>query len=243
MASEPDPLPSHTPGTESAGAAARMAAPELAAKELVAQESAGGQTYWGLVWGQFAKNQLALISLYIILLLLLIAAWAPVLSHGRPFIWSQGGKTSYPLFEYLVAPREKMSVDHLFNYFLFLSLSVPLVLIPVWKLNKRAGLTERVRLQRVRYGLLGAALIALLPFLDPHTYERSARPEERVDGVTTVKEFAVFRRWRLDFRDYVEERKELDPSKGDYAIFPPVPFDPESPTSEIRQGPDATHWL
>ena len=116
-----------------------------------------GQSYWDLVWGQFRKNRLALWSAVAITVgILLIAAWAPVLANGKPFVWVQNGKTSYPLFQYLVAPREKISVDHLFNYFLFLSITLTLILVPVWRSLKREGLSEGTRRQRLKFACLGA---------------------------------------------------------------------------------------
>ena len=240
---EPDMVPSKAPGTESAGAAARLAAPELAAHDLIATDAPVGKGYWDLVWGQFKKNRLAFWSMIFILLLLLTAAWAPVLALGRPFIWVEDGKTSFPLFQYLVAPRQSMSVDHLFNYFLFLSLTIPLIVWPVWKLTANRGFPERVRRKRIWLSILAACVVAILPFMNPGSYERAARPEEQKDGKTTVSEFRFFHRWTLDIREYTEERDVLKPERGDYAIFPPIPYDPELSSSDIRQSPNAKHWL
>jgi len=58
-----------------------------------------------------------------------------------------------------------------------------------------------------------------------------------------VREFAFFHRWNLDNREYSEERSRLQPQRGDYAIFPPVPYDPELSSSDIRQSPNSQHWL
>jgi peptide/nickel transport system permease protein len=250
--SEPPILPSNAAGSEPSGAEARLAAPEFAAKELVGGEPPASQGYWRLVWLQFKKNRLALWSLVIMGLLLLVSAWAPVLAHGRPFVWHEDGKTTYPFFEYLVAPdpitqffgvRLPMSIDYLFNYFLFLSLSLPLIVLPVWKLVQRAGMPERVRVKRVWLAILAAFVAAMLPFFNPHTYERAAKPEERVNGSDMVQEFTLFQRWRLDARDYTYDRKELNAARGDYAIFPPIPFNPISPTPDVVKPPSGEHWL
>jgi peptide/nickel transport system permease protein len=205
------------------------------------------QGYWDLVWKQFKKNRPAAISGIIIILLFLLACWAPVLASGKPWLWTQNGRTSCPLLDALTAPTEKMSVDYLFNYLFFLSLTLPLVLLPTRAWLRRRQMPGRSRRRFWRYALLASFLLAALPFLSPGWGERQATPEEAQakPGQTQMREFHLLRGWNLELnaRDYLSEAAELDTGRGDRAIFTLLPQDPLRLTGKILQKPGREHLL
>lgn len=206
--------------------------------------------YWGLVWLQFRKNKLALVSAIIIVVLLLMAAWAPVLANGRPFVWKEwttdagGGhlETTYPLIRGLVAPE---GVDYIFNYVFFLSLLAPFSIVLIRAIHK-PGRYDRHKRTRLTWTAIGASmLVAATPFLSVGMRERLATPDERKKNpeVTTVSEVCFLRLSRLDKRDYVSDRTHLDPAKGEGATFPIVSQDPITPTPRILHEPSSDNWL
>ena len=171
--------------------------------------------YWDLVAQQFRKNKIALISLYTIALLFLIAAWAHLLVNGKPFVWTKNGVTSYPLIQDFVAPF--YGIDLIFNYLCLTTITVPLALFLKRFLKK--SMHKDLATQTA---LIGALLLALLPFLDIH------------NGL---------RIWLLDRTPYPQLAEKLDPSKGDRAIFPLIAQDPITPTPEPLKAPDYKNWL
>ena len=88
----------NTMESANAGAAAGLPFPVV-----IPPEGPPPASYWDLVTHQFKKNRYAYFSFWIILGLFFIAAWAPVLANGKPFVWTTNGQTSYPLIQYLVA--------------------------------------------------------------------------------------------------------------------------------------------
>lgn len=187
------------------------------------------RTYWDVVLGQFRKNRISMISLWIIVLLFLLSAWAPLIVEGKPLIWHEAGETSYPLLEWLLAPtRTPFSVEYLFNYFLFLTVTVPLALLIVHRVGKTIGWSRQVRRRWSGLALLGACIAGYLPFVGPGTYERPATQAElaRDPDRKTRREFHILRRWKLVNRDYLLDQEKLDASRGDYALFPLFAQDP-----------------
>ena len=51
-------------------------------------------SFGDIVWGQFKKNRVAYASLWVLILLFLVAICTPLLASGRPFYWSERGVTS-----------------------------------------------------------------------------------------------------------------------------------------------------
>ncbi len=87
----PDPpAPEGGPGLQSgapAGPDAESAPPAGADGLRFAQEEADrpGKSYWQIVASQFRKNRLAVWSMRVLILLFLLAIYAPVISHNVPF--------------------------------------------------------------------------------------------------------------------------------------------------------------
>ncbi|MCZ7646365.1 MAG: ABC transporter permease [Planctomycetota bacterium] len=205
----------------------------------------GSQSYWDLVWGQFRKNRLALVSLVVIAVLFVLAAWAPVLAEGKPWVWREDGRTSYPLPAWLTAPTSGMSVDYLFNYFFFLTLTVPAAVLLVRRSMRGKEFSAKVARKRWSLGLLAAVLAGVVPFIGPGSYERGATPAEKEaqPELQIVKVWHFFRRYRLDNRDYLGARESLSKERGDYAYFPLVAQDPLGQTTDLLQPPSSKHFL
>lgn len=59
---------------------------------------AGSQSYGALVWRQFRRNRRALVSLYGVLFLALLAVFADFLASEKPYRVAVNGTTYYPIF-------------------------------------------------------------------------------------------------------------------------------------------------
>lgn len=75
--------------------------------EVVEAEGKGSkrpdQSYWSLVKHQYKKNLIAVVALYFILFLAVVALFADVLANDRPIVCEYKGTTYFPVFkEYLV---------------------------------------------------------------------------------------------------------------------------------------------
>jgi peptide/nickel transport system permease protein len=81
-----------------------------------------GEAYLDIVWKQFRKNRLAFYTLWVVLLLFLVAILAPALASNQPFTFHQGSLTVHPWWNALLNPDS--IVDFLFNS--------ALVVLPVW---------------------------------------------------------------------------------------------------------------
>ncbi len=79
-------------------------------------------SYWEVVWGQLRKNNIAIAGLWCILLFILIAVYAPLISLNQPFYFSYEGKTAYPFFGALFNRNYfESGVDIFFNLLMVLS--------------------------------------------------------------------------------------------------------------------------
>lgn len=183
------------------------------------------QGYWRLVWLQFRKNKVAFTSFVIIAALFLIAAFAPVLAYSKPFIWTKDGVTTYPLFQNLVAPERTITIDYFFNYMLFATLGVLLC----WAV--RAVAWKSLSFRRAT---LAGLVIGAMPFIAPPGQWKMDFSKGNI---------SIMRPWRIDAPDYPELSKSLDPSKGDYALFPLVAADPITPKPQILKGPGGSSIL
>ncbi|HLX65267.1 MAG TPA: ABC transporter permease [Planctomycetota bacterium] len=147
--------------------------------------------YWDLVLVQFRKNKIAVVSLYTIAVLFLVAAWAPVLANGKPFLWRKDGVTTYPLLHDLAAPEN--GIDCVFNYLLFSTILVPIALIGRWLWNRKAP--HKIAAWKF---VIPALVLALVPFFtvkwheDALHYPELAASLDASKGDTSI--FTVYRR-------------------------------------------------
>ncbi len=54
--------------------------------------------YWARVWREFRKNRLAFGGLVFVIILFLIAIFAPLLANSRPYVYAEKGRVYFPLF-------------------------------------------------------------------------------------------------------------------------------------------------
>ena len=62
-----------------------------------------GEGYWSLVWRQFRRNRLAVVGLYVVMALFVVALFADFLANDKPYYMRYQGKTYFPILRsYLV---------------------------------------------------------------------------------------------------------------------------------------------
>jgi peptide/nickel transport system permease protein len=72
-------------------------------KENTAQQKSWGVSYGQMVWREFTKNKLNIVSLVLIIILFALAVFAPFLANDKPFMVRVDGKLMFPLFSSLTA--------------------------------------------------------------------------------------------------------------------------------------------
>lgn len=103
-----------------------------------------GEAYLDIVWRQFKKNKSALISLWMLVPLFLIAIFAPAIASNQPLVFYDGDQRLFPWLRWLFNPAEP--IDFVFN--MMMLGSVPWMF---WQgvanyLRKRRGMPGRRRL-------------------------------------------------------------------------------------------------
>ncbi|HEY3320210.1 MAG TPA: ABC transporter permease [Planctomycetota bacterium] len=113
-------------------------------------------SYWSLVWQQFRKRTEALVGLFLLGALFLLALTAPLLANGLPWLVSEDGRRSSPLLKDFFLPLNPL--DRFYNYVL-----IVLVLTALFALLTRL-LTPAffARIRRTQYALGALASLVLL---------------------------------------------------------------------------------
>ena len=103
-----------------------------------------GDAYLDIVWRQFKKNRIALVSLWFCGFLMLLAIFAPLLASNIPFVYHDGPKTDYPWFNALFHPTQ--AIDLVFNMSLigFVPWMILAIATNLW--SKRRGIPGRKRI-------------------------------------------------------------------------------------------------
>ncbi len=105
-------------------------------------------------WKKFKRDPLAITGLCGVILMVLMAVLAPLISNQRPLLMIDDGAWSMPFLHSLFAPdSSEVLVESVFNYFL---LWLPFGLI--------AWLAAKKWARAARWGLLAASLALLIPF-------------------------------------------------------------------------------
>jgi len=173
-----------------------------------------GVSYWQLVKRQFGKNRLAVGALWMIWLLFVVAAAAPLLSNRKPLVFVRGGRISFPAFDDILMPERV--IDILFNAVLVLAAVVPvlwLLMGLVGRLLRRAPWPGRV----VRRWIVAGLVVGTL-------------------GCLSVG----YRHRRLDHTPYADLVGEPNIT----AIRPPVFHHPyANDLEEELKPPSRRHWL
>ncbi len=54
--------------------------------------------YWARVWREFRKNRLAFAGLVFVVILFVVAIFAPLLANSRPYVYAEKGRVYFPIF-------------------------------------------------------------------------------------------------------------------------------------------------
>ena len=69
---------------------------------------------------RFCQDRIAVAGLSFVVLLILIAIYAPLLANGQPLMVLSGGKLSFPAWRAFFAPDSpEMIIERFFNYLSF----------------------------------------------------------------------------------------------------------------------------
>jgi len=86
-----------------------------------------GVSYGEMVWREFIKSRLSAASLIFVVVLFLLAIFAPFLANDKPFVVRIGGQLQFPLFRYLRAS----------DYCVFLAATVGVIQLLLIRRNRR----------------------------------------------------------------------------------------------------------
>jgi len=169
------------------------------------------EAYLDIVWKQFKKNRFALVSLWALLPLFLLAIFAPAIASNQPFVFFDGDEVLFPWFRHIFNPREP--VDFVFN--MAMLGFVPWLVIAL-VLNRRWKRREVPGRRRVLWTLgLYAGTIVLLTGIFS------------VNGIRPRDPYAA--------RTFVQEQfKSPETHKGFYA---PIPLGPIEQAQDARYKP------
>jgi hypothetical protein len=94
-------------------------------------------TYGEIVRAQFAKHRDAVWCVRVLLVVIVLAVYAPLLALDVPFWTNVGGRWSFPWFRALVDPAVfKQGVDLFFNLFMAVAV-LPFLVLVRWKTRGR----------------------------------------------------------------------------------------------------------
>jgi peptide/nickel transport system permease protein len=121
-----------------------------------------GEAYFDVVWKQFRKNRIAVVSVYVVAGLFAAAIFAPVIASNQPYWFRDSKGTSFPWLVALLNPPT--AIDFVFNVALLISIPA-FVALPV--LNKRfssQGIPGRRRVGALLLLFLAALCVAIPAF-------------------------------------------------------------------------------
>lgn len=78
-------------------------------------------SYSKMIWRQFSKSRISIVGLYIAVIFMLIAVFAPFIAGRLPLMWTTtNGDTIYPLFREFFAPMDskERALEYVFNFML-----------------------------------------------------------------------------------------------------------------------------
>lgn len=106
------------------------------------------------VWERFKKDRFAVIGLFGVGFLVLVAILAPFIANGRPLMILRDGHLSFPFLRYLFAPdTTEVIVEKIFNYVLIF----PVPALVIWSLLKKR--------KSLMLGILAVwAFVLIIPF-------------------------------------------------------------------------------
>ena len=182
-----------------------------------------GASYAASVARRVAKNRAALLGVYAVLWLLIVATFAPVLALNQPFYWDAGSGAEFPWFSALFNRLLfENSVDVLFNLLLVTS---PLVWLGSrWLCRRRPGLGRARALARCFGGVGVLFVVASIESFGP--LENPLHHTEKV----------------INYR--VERDRLTELGQAPRAVFPLVPYSHrETDPARSLESPGSKHWI
>jgi peptide/nickel transport system permease protein len=190
------------------------------------------EAYLDIVWRQFRKNRAALISLWLLAPVFLIAIFAPLLASDQPLVFHDGEQTIFPWIRALFNPGN--TVDYVYN--MALVGFVPWAVLSI-VLNyglRRKGISGPYRALAIAGLFVAVVTLLSLVFLIP--------------GAAPLNKYRA--------RSFAEEQFRSGGERS--GIFVPIPFGPieqdnlaffkpplfRKPVDQWRESNDGhTHWL
>lgn len=182
-----------------------------------------GVSYAASVWRRLAKNRIAVIGLYSIFGLLLVATLAPMIALNQPFYYRTEQGVSFPWFSALFNRLFfENSVDIFFNLLLVAS---PPCAIALWVLRRLRPSLSLARGLSWCFALVFGAFV-LISVQGSASFENPLRFTEKV----------------VNYRVERERLRELGQAPA--ALFPLIPYSyRETNPEESLQSPSERHWL
>jgi peptide/nickel transport system permease protein len=190
------------------------------------------EAYLDIVWRQFRKNRVALISLWLLVPVFLIAIFAPLLASNQPLVFHDDQQMIFPWFRALFNPGN--TVDYVYNMAL-VGFAPWAVLAAALNFNlRRRGVSGPYRALAISGSFVAVVAVLSLLFLIPglaptNKYRARSFPEEQ-------------------FRSQGQRRGIYVPiafgpiEQDNGAFFKPPLF--RKPADQWRESNDGqTHWL
>src|SRR5262245_49986143 len=141
-----------------------------------------GEAYLDIVWRQFRKNRAALISLWLIVPVFLVAIFAPLLASDQPLVFHDGEQTIFPWFRALFNPGN--TVDYVYNMALVGFIPWAVLSIGLNYGLRRKGISGAYRALMIAGLFVANVTLLSLSFLTPgaapsNTYRSRTFPEEQ----------------------------------------------------------------
>lgn len=140
------------------------------------------EAFLDIVWRQFRKNGAALLSLWLLVPVFLVAIFAPLLGSNQPLVFHDGAQTIYPWFRALFNPGN--TVDYVYNMALvgFFPWAALALAANYWL--KRRGVSGPYRAMVIAAAYVGMIVVLSLVFLIPglapkNKYRARSFPEEQ----------------------------------------------------------------
>lgn len=123
------------------------------------------ETYWNKVWKAFKRHPLGYAALWVVVLFILMAIYAPFLASSKPIAIRYNGEWYFPLFRYLFYTGfYTKGIDLFFNILVF---TFPLMLLGWYTLKKHPVLKEYFLVGVVLLQFLGFFYLFYFPIKDP----------------------------------------------------------------------------
>jgi peptide/nickel transport system permease protein len=186
-----------------------------------------GLSYAASVSRRLAKNRIAVLGLYAILALLVVATAAPVLAQNQPFYWNAGNGPEFPWFSALFNRLFfENAVDVFFNLLL---VTAPVIAGLAWVLHRlglRGDRKPSIRIFLVRCSLVVITVFVLMS----------------VARVGSVDNPLYFTQKVVNYR--IERDRLALLGQTPSAIFPIIPYSyRETSPQRSLDSPSRAHWL